>query len=527
MTALLERLPVGVGIVDAEGQVISMNPAGLRLHGFASLDDMLGHRARYSETFELQYTDGRPMPEDAWPLARALRGDYVHEYEVRLRRLDGEEKVVSYSVVPVRAARGAASRIVFVMHDVTDRRRAEDALRRSEAEFRSLFELSAVGSVQVDPATGRFVRVNRRFCEITGYTEAELLTRTFHDLTHPDDHATDQTIADAVLQGAPDRLETEKRYVRADGESVWVHVAGRLLVDPHGRPYRSIANVVDITERKRAEAALREREEQLRELNQTLERRVADRTADLGERNKELQTFAYVASHDLREPLRKIQSFGEMLAEEAGAHLGDDARHFLERMRSAAGRMDGLLSDLLAFSRVATQTTPFEDAHVGEVVADVLADYELVIRETGAEVDVDADVTVQADVHQLRQLLTNLVGNAFKYRHDDRAPHLRISAALVPGAEHTLDEPDGPACRIVVEDNGIGFEATYSETIFEPFQRLHGQGVYEGTGMGLAICRRIVQRHRGRIVAESALGEGSQFIVHLPARQTAGPEDSA
>jgi light-regulated signal transduction histidine kinase (bacteriophytochrome) len=242
---------------------------------------------------------------------------------------------------------------------------------------------------------------------------------------------------------------------------------------------------------------------------------VAERTSDLEERNKELQHFAYIASHDLREPLRKIRTFGDLLQDAARDKLDEDALFYIQRMRSAASRMDNLLADLLAFSRIATHTGPFAPVYVGHVISDVLEDYDLKIMEMGAVVDVHASGVIDADVGQLRQLMSNLIDNALKFPREGVQPKVGVHASV----EAALDGTSGQVCQIVVEDNGIGFEEKYLDRIFEPFERLHGRNDYEGTGMGLAICRRIVHRHRGKITATSVPGEGSRFTVTLPVRQ--------
>lgn len=267
-------------------------------------------------------------------------------------------------------------------------------------------------------------------------------------------------------------------------------------------------------------------EDELRKLNRTLEARVRERTADLEARNRDLQNFAYVASHDLREPLRKIQTFADLVAEEEGPTLGEDARNFLQRMAAAAVRMDGLLHDLLIFSRVGTRAPSNTPVHVSEVVEEVLKDFELTIEDTHAQIDVDADVTIEADRLQLRQLLTNLIGNALKFRRSQAVPRLRIRAAVIDEPEPASAPVSHPACQITVADEGIGFDAKFAERIFEPFERLHGRGTYEGTGMGLAICKRIVETHGGSIRAESMPGNGSRFVVVLPVQRQSGADDA-
>lgn len=258
--------------------------------------------------------------------------------------------------------------------------------------------------------------------------------------------------------------------------------------------------IEDITERRRAE------------------RLVALQMQRLEWSNRELQNFAYIASHDLQEPLRAIQAFGERLSART-ALLDDEARDYLQRMLRAAGRMRVLINDLLEFSRVTTKARPFTSVDLGAIMPQVVSDLARRIEETQGRVEAGALPTLEADATQMRQLLQNLVDNALKYRRDSAAPFVTIRSEIVrDGAEFPGRERD--TARIEVRDNGIGFEEKYAERIFSPFQRLHGRDHYEGTGIGLAICRKIVERHGGRISAHSQPGEGSAFVILLPLRQS-------
>ncbi len=246
----------------------------------------------------------------------------------------------------------------------------------------------------------------------------------------------------------------------------------------------------DIRERKRAEE----------ELHATL--------AQLGASNRELEDFAYVASHDLQEPLRKIQAFGDLLKTKHGAQLDTQARDYIDRMQSAAKRMQILINDLLAFSRVTTKGQPFVPVDLQQIAAEVVHDLEVRTHEAGAEMIIGALPVIDADPLQMRQLLQNLTSNALKFHRPGVPPRVEIRGAT----------NDGHA-EITVADNGIGFEEKYADRIFTMFERLHGRGKYEGTGIGLAICRKIAHRHGGDIVARSVPGEGSTFTVRLPVAQ--------
>jgi signal transduction histidine kinase len=268
-----------------------------------------------------------------------------------------------------------------------------------------------------------------------------------------------------------------------------------------------MAGMWRLLQRKRAEEALAE-------AHSALEARVAQRTAELSlanaelaRSNRELEYFAYVASHDLQEPLRKITAFGELLRTEQSASLSAEGLAYLIRITDGATRMQELLEALLAYSRVSTRDQQLQTVVVAGAAQAAVDDLCLRLAESDGEVDIDAPHAVLADAARLRELLQNLIGNALKYRPPQRAPRITVTSRLDGGGQVAIE----------VRDNGIGFEQTYAERIFKPFQRLHGRDEYSGTGMGLAICERIVQRHGGAIRAEGQPGVGAVFTVTLPA----------
>jgi signal transduction histidine kinase len=232
--------------------------------------------------------------------------------------------------------------------------------------------------------------------------------------------------------------------------------------------------------------------------------------AELSRSNAELEQFASVASHDLQEPLRKVQTFAAQLTATEHDRLSAQGQDFLRRMSDAAGRMRTLIDDLLMFSRVSTQGRAFVPVELGEIVEQVLVDLELSITDSGARVSVDALPRVEADPVQMRQLLQNLLGNALKFRRDGIVPELRVSAEV---GDHLAE--------LTIQDNGIGFDEQYATRIFGAFERLHGARAYPGTGIGLALCRKIVERHHGTITAEGEVGVGASFTVRLPLEQPA------
>jgi light-regulated signal transduction histidine kinase (bacteriophytochrome) len=230
--------------------------------------------------------------------------------------------------------------------------------------------------------------------------------------------------------------------------------------------------------------------------------------AELWRSNRELQDFAFVASHDLQEPLRKILAFGDRLKIKSEEMLTEDGQDYLERMLGAASRMQKLIDDLLVFSRITTKARPFTEVDLNLVLADVMETLEHRIDSVGAKVTVEPLPKIEADFVQMNQLFQNLIGNSLKFRKEGQVPEVRVAAC----------SEDGQVV-VNVRDNGIGFDPQFSEKIFTVFQRLHGRGEYEGSGIGLAICRKIVERHGGTVEGRSTLGMGAEFLITLPERQ--------
>ncbi len=295
----------------------------------------------------------------------------------------------------------------------------------------------------------------------------------------------------ALQEGAQDYIVKGS----VDGQTLVRSV--RYAIERHRRRALEHSNrelTSEVSERKRMQEAL-----------ETL-------AAKLERSNRELQQFASVASHDLQEPLRKIIVFGSRLRDKAGDGLNSQARDYLDRMINAGQRMQSLINDLLAFSRVATRAEPFAPVDLEQVARDVIGDLEVLIERVSGRVDLGPLPEIEADPFQMRQLMQNLIANALKFHRKEVSPHVTVREEPVVGG-------DGVDCCIVVEDNGIGFDEKYADRIFSPFQRLHGRSEYEGSGMGLAITHRIVERHGGKISVKSTVGEGSKFSVTLPRKQ--------
>ncbi len=309
--------------------------------------------------------------------------------------------------------------------------------------------------------------------------------------------------------------EGELTHTCANGSQVIVESRQVLMRDESGQPFMILEVNRDITARKAEQARISQDTESLRQLN-----------LDLQRSNQELQDFAYVASHDLQEPLRKIQSFGNLLYEEYAPILGE-GKEYIERMRLAATRMRILIEDLLTFSRVTTHAAPFSPVNLNSIAREVVDDLEVHIHATQGTVEIEDLPTIDGDPLQMRQLLQNLLGNALKFHRRDVPPVVKVRAELFTLSEEELPSPSNVNTwyRLFIEDNGIGFDEKYLDRIFTVFQRLHGKNVYEGTGIGLAVVRKIMERHAGTVTATSCIGQGSTFIITLPVGRVSKEEN--
>jgi PAS domain S-box-containing protein len=373
------------------------------------------------------------------------------------------------------------------------RQEHQASLRESDAHLAALVE-SSMDAIESQTLDGHILTWNLSAARLYGYSAEEMLGQLASILVPADHEDEVPTRIARVIRGEPvEPYETILQ--RKDGTLLDVSLTLSPIKDGAGQVIGTATIARDISERKR------------------LERQVEQYALQLARSNRELQDFAYVASHDLQEPLRKIQAFADRLKKKYATTLGDEGSDYLERMQSAAQRMQLLIQDLLALSRISTGGKPVVPVALGQVAREVVVDLSSAREESGATVEIGDLPTIEADPTQIRQLLQNLLSNALKFRREAVPPLIRVQAEL-------LRAPVGQQVRITVQDNGIGFEEKYRERIFTPFERLHGRDEYAGTGMGLAICRRIVERHGGTIEAHGTAGAGATFCITLPIDQS-------
>jgi PAS domain S-box-containing protein len=522
---LTEAVPQMVWTADPRGNVTFLNR---RWDEYTGVPLAAGREARR----EMVHPDDAEEARAAWDLAVANPPDrYSHEFRLR-RAADGAYRWMLTTAVPLRDEAGAVAEWVGSITDIDDQKRyaevLEDVVRKRTAALADEVEERTRAEAEVREQRGFLDAILANVadgivaCDAGGeLTLFNRAAREFHGLP-PE-------------PGPRDRWAERYSLLRADGEAPLaadevplaralagervrdfefviapaglprrtVLASGQPLIDDGGRNLGAVVSMRDVTDRKEAER-------KLRELNTELVRS-----------NAELEQFAYIASHDLQEPLRKIQAFGDRLTTKYRAAVPEAGREYIDRMQTSAGRMRRLINDLLDYSRVTSQARPFARLNLTRLVREVVSD--LLVEGTGADVRVADLPEVEADPTQMRQLFQNLIANAVKFHRPGVPPVVEVSGEWVidpparPGAG-----PD-PVCRISVRDNGIGFDEKYLGRIFQVFQRLHGRDEYEGTGVGLAVCRKIAERHGGSITAHSRPGDGATFVVTLPARQAPPP----
>ena len=380
--------------------------------------------------------------------------------------------------------------------ELAERKRAEKSLRDSEVLYHSLVDTLPINILRKD-LRGRVTYGNRGYCERMGRPLSALLGKTDYEL-FPKDLADKYLSDDEKVIRSGEMFEDIEEHRAGDGHKLHVHVLKAPVRDAKGDVVGTQIIFWDVTARKLAEEALEKT------------------AAELERSNKELEQFAYVASHDLQEPLRMITSYTQLIAKRYKEQLDTDAKEFMHFAVDGAMRMQKLIQGLLEYSRVGTRGKPFAPTHCDGILQAALDNLKLAIEEAGANVRRDPLPAVMADPVQLTQLFQNLVGNALKF-HGPAAPSIHVSAERKPRADAASLNLPPYEWVFGISDNGIGIEPQYFERIFVIFQRLHTQDKYPGTGIGLSICKKIVERHGGRIWLESKPGEGTTFYFALPA----------
>lgn len=477
LEATAEMAQVGGWELDIETMTVVWSKQVYQIHEIP-----LGTPIELESAINYYAPEAKPIIESA--VQKALDEGEAWDLELPLVTAKGNPRWVR-AMGKVESVDGKVVRLFGVLQDISAHKAAEEELILAERSrtasalrFQAVFEGAGIGIAIVD-SEGRPNQTNEKLQQFLGFSGEELQGMYLRDITYPEDVENDELLAQELFAGDRERYHVEKRYYCKGGRMVWANVYASIIDEGESEIRWGIKMIEDITDRKQYEEQLKQS-------------------------NAELEQFAYVASHDLQEPLRVVSSFLQLLERRYGDVLDDKALHFVHQAVSGAERMKTLTNDLLALSRVSTRARSSKVISCDLVLEEVLKNLRIALEEAGGQVVVDPLPMVQADPTQLSMLFQNLVGNAIKFR-GEKSPNIRIDAA----------RKDEYWC-FAVRDNGIGIAPEFAERVFVIFQRLHVQSEYSGTGIGLAICKRIVERHGGNIWFESEPGQGSTFYFTLP-----------
>ena len=471
LSQAVEQSSATVVITNTDGAIEYVNPSFERTTGY-SREEAIGQNPRILKS-------GETPPEEYVQMWATITSGSSWTGEFHNRRRDGSLYWEAATIAPIRDKAGTTTHFLAVKDDITDRKEAEIALRDSEARLRAILDNSPA-VIYLKDLEGRYLFINRKYAELFHIPTERMVGRTDFDI-FPDAIAEAFQANDRQVMETEEPIHVEEVAPLDDGPHDYLSVKFPLY-DSEGTLSGTCGISTDISDLKRTQA-------------------------ELERSNEELEQFAYVSSHDLKEPLRMVTSYLQILERQYGEKLDANANELIDYAVDGARRMNQLITDLLQFSQVKTRGQEFEAIPVTRSLDDALKNLAVTIENEGAEIIVKADnPIVLGDPHQLTQLFQNLIGNALKYRNTEEPPRIQVAA-----------NRGGLEWRFSVSDNGIGIEEKYFERIFTIFQRLHGRGEYSGTGIGLAICKRIVERHGGRIWVESTPGAGTTFSFTLPA----------
>lgn len=489
LQSILRNSGDGIIVTDTNARHILSNPAAEALLGLRPTDEPVDHLVK---KYGLYLPDTiTPYPADRLPLLRAISGEEVTDELIFVRNPRHPNGIwISANARPLRDLFGKIIGGVLGLRDVTDRMLATEEVKRMNIALSNAVD----GISQID-SEGMFLSANDAFGQMIGYQESELIGERWGFFVTEGDCARVSNAFEHMMTAG--KAELDVRVIKKDGSLLDVHCV--LMKDKHAGFFFFMK---DMTEQIRSQ--------ELKIVASALERS-----------NKELDEFASVVSHDLQEPLRKIRAFGDLLKLKYAGCMIEETRDCVERMQNAATRMQGLINGLLRYARATGARRPFTLVNLSKVAADVMTDLEVTISRTGARVEVDLLPTIEADSMQMNQLFLNLLANSLKFQNSGTVPHIKISYR----PSKFKDRASGRLIHeheISFADNGTGFDGEKAGRLFTIFCRLSEHAAYEGTGIGLAICRKIVEGHGGKITARSRPGEGTTIVVTLPEKQHLG-----
>jgi len=483
-----DKLPDYCYTISPDGRIMNVNQSALEALGYEK-EELFGQNIVSTIYAPESRKKARTL------LGKGKKAGKIQNAEMIILTKSGEERIVLLSSEAMLDEKGKIIHSISVQKDISERKRIENVLIENEQRFRDAFELAAIGRAITDPE-GRFLKVNNAILEMSGYSEEELLKKSWIDVTHPDDVSSSGTNVEKLLKGKIRSFNQIQRVVHSDGHSIWVNLNVVLIRDQAGKPLYMVGDVIDITEQKKAE-------DELKRYQETLEVLVEERTA-------ELETFAYSISPDLRAPLRAMEGFSNALVEDYGEKLDGRGQEYAERIIKAARRMDTLINDILTYSRISRTEIKIRPVDLNKAVKEATKQHMDEINTKKASVEIKGKLP-KVDGHYpvIVQIISNLISNALKYVGPRTKPKITISA-----------DTKNDSVRLSVKDNGIGIEPKHQDKIFKIFERLHGIEHFSGTGIGLALVKKGVERMGGNVGVESKAKKGSKFWIELPKATT-------
>ncbi|MDY7227017.1 sensor histidine kinase [Hyalangium rubrum] len=493
--AILDNISEGVSVADPQGRFIYVSAFARRLYNSTA---PYAEPEQWSQQYGIFRPDEQtPYPSEEMPIWTALKGIPARDVDMFIRNPSIPQGLhVRTTSLPMRDEQGQLLGALVLTQNIDSQRRAEADKRRTERHFQLLVETAQEGIWTIDPSW-RTTYINRYMAELLGYRVEEVVGQHLFNFLGPEARKN----AEENLRRAGDAPRARVRdfpFLRRDGVTVWTRMSTTPTFDEHGQYSGSLAMITDITERRAAE-------EQVRQLNEQLERRITERTTELEFSNRELEAFAYSVAHDLRAPLRSIASFSQALEEDCKERLDDTGRDYLRRIVGGARRMAELIDGILALSRVNRTALANRECDLTAMAHSILEQLKTLNPEREVRIRVEERMVERGDPSLLRNVLENLLGNAWKFTRERPVAEIDFGFTQEPGGVRTY----------FVRDNGAGFNMAYHEKLFGVFQRLHTQREFEGTGVGLATVQRIIRRHGGRIWGEGQPGHGACFFFTL------------
>lgn len=567
LKTIIENLEEGLVVSDMDGTLIHWNPTAIKMHGFSSIEEGIRKFPEFADIFELSTIDGHVLPIDQWPAARILRGENLKDFEVNIRRINSNwKREFNYGGTLVRDAQNQPLMAVITLTDISDRKEAEEEIQRNiklleainkvfeqsltcetvddvidkclevaedltDSEFSFIGEINESGRLDDralsppgwDACTADHKKAMEMLSDMEivsywGRTIKEGKSQIVNDPENdpdsrgiPEGHPSITSFMGVPLKqgdktvGMIALANKENGYAEEDRDNVETLAVAFVEAWSRKKAEIEIKEILDHLEDK-----VEERTAELEEMNANLkenELKLKDAVAELKRSNKELQSFAYITSHDLQEPLRTIASFTQLMERRYKGQLDEDADEFMDYIVDAAKRMKDMIQGLLEYSHVNRMEAKFIETDMNEILKNAISNLHSIIKESKADITYDNMPIVHCGPNQMITVFQNLIGNAIKFKKSQFPPRVHISSQL---------DKKNKEWVFSVEDNGIGMDTKYSNKIFEVFKRLHTTDEYEGTGIGLSIVKRIIETNGGRIWFESKLGAGSTFYFTLP-----------